>query len=155
MKSSSMYPAARLRDAQFLKTMGHTASIMDYSRFNYVVQPEDKIDPADLVPRVGPYDIWATMWGYKPIPDAKSPDQEKKTPDLWAREQDAKPYLRFSTAGSRGSDPGEETEAVGDEDAVGSTTLGLKNLERVAAMLMPATTAKPGEPYADLDEIYG
>ena len=155
MKSSSMYPAAKLRDAQFLKTMGHTASIMDYSRFNYVVQPEDKIDPADLVPRVGPYDIWATMWGYKPIPDAKSPDQEKKTLDLWAREQDAKPYLRFSTAGSRGSDPGEETEAVGDEDAVASTTLGLKNLERVAAMLMPATTAKPGEPYADLDEIYG
>jgi hypothetical protein len=155
MKASSMYPASKIRDPQFLKTMGHTPTLMDYSRFNYVVQPEDRIDPADLIPRVGPYDKWATMWGYKPIPDAKSADDEKKTLDAWAREQDTKPYLRFSTAGSAGADPGELTEAVGDEDAVTSTTLGLKNLERVAAMLMPATTTKPGENYADLDEMYG
>ena len=36
-----------------------------------------------------------------------------------------------------------------------STTLGLKNLKRVAAMLLPATTTKPGEPYDDLEELYG
>jgi len=155
MKASSMYPAAKVRDAQFLKTMGHTPTLMDYSRFNYVVQPEDKIDPADLVPKIGPYDKWATMWGYKPIASAKSPDEEKKTLDEWAREQDAKPYLRFTTAGSRGADPGEETEAVGDEDAVASTALGLKNLERVATMLLPATTTRQGEDYGDLDEMYG
>ena len=155
MKASSMYSAAKLRDPQFLKTMGHTPTLMDYSRFNYVVQPEDKIDPADLVPKIGPYDKWATMWGYKPIPAAKSAEEEKKTLDEWAREQDAKPYLRFTTANSRGADPGELTEAVGDEDAVASTTLGLKNLERVASMLMPATTTKPGENYDDLDELYG
>jgi hypothetical protein len=155
MKASSLYPAAKLRDAQFLKTMGHTPTLMDYSRFNYVVQPEDKIDPADLVPKIGPYDKWATMWGYKPIPAAKSAEAEKKTLDEWAREQDTKPYLRFSTAGSRGADPGELTESVGDEDAIASTTLGMKNLERVVAMLMPATTAKPGDDYSDLDEMYG
>jgi hypothetical protein len=155
MKASSLYSAAKLRDPQFLKTMGHTPTLMDYSRFNYVVQPEDKIDPADLVPKIGPYDKWATMWGYKPIPSAKSSEDEKKTLDEWAREQDAKPYLRFSTAGSRGTDPGELTESVGDEDAVASTTLGMKNLERVVAMLIPATTAKPGEDYGDLDEMYG
>jgi hypothetical protein len=94
------------------------------------------------------------MWGYKPIPAAKSSDDEKKTLDEWAREQDAKPYLRFSTADSFGSDPGENTEAVGDGDAVASTTLGLKNLKRVADMLLPATT-QPGEPYNDLNELYG
>jgi Met-zincin/Domain of unknown function (DUF5117)/Domain of unknown function (DUF5118) len=155
MKASSMYPAAKVRDAQFLKTMGHTPTLMDYSRFNYVVQPEDNIDPADLVPKIGPYDKWATMWGYKPIPGAKSPDEEKKTLDEWAREQDTKPYLRFSTAGSRGADPGELTESVGDDDAVASTALGLKNLARVVAMLMPATSVKRGEDYGDLDELYG
>jgi hypothetical protein len=155
MKASSMYPAAQIRNAAFLKANGHTPTLMDYSRFNYVVQPEDKVDPADLFPKIGQYDKWATMWGYKPIPEAKSADEEKKTLDLWAREQDAKPYLRFSTAGSRGADPGELTEAVGDEDAVASTTLGLKNLERVAAMLLPATTAKPGEDFGDLEELYG
>ena len=95
------------------------------------------------------------MWGYKPIPTAKSAEDEKKTLDEWARQQDDKPYLRFSTAGSRGADPGELTEAVGDQDAVAATTLGMKNLSRVAAMLLPATTTKPGEPYDDLDEVYG
>jgi len=155
MKASSMYPAAKVRDREWVKKMGHTPTLMDYSRFNYVAQPEDNIDVADLVPGVGPYDKWATMWGYKPIPAAKSPDEEKKTLDEWARQQDETAYLRFSTTGSAGSDPGELTEAVGDEDAVASTALGLKNLQRVAAMLLTATTAKPGEPYDDLDEVYG
>ena len=31
--------------------MGHTPTLMDYSRFNYVAQPEDRIDPADLIPQ--------------------------------------------------------------------------------------------------------
>ena len=58
------------------------------------------------------------MWGYKPIPGATTPEAEKKTLDEWARQQDATPWLRFSTEGSAGTDPGELTEAVGDEDAV-------------------------------------
>ncbi len=83
-----MYPAAKVRDREWVKKMGHTPTLMDYSRFNYVAQPEDNIDVADLVPGIGPYDKWATMWGYKPIPGAKSPDDEKKTLDEWARQQD-------------------------------------------------------------------
>jgi hypothetical protein len=154
MKASSMYPASKVRDREWVKKMGHTPTLMDYSRFNYVAQPEDNIDVADLVPGVGPYDKWATMWGYKPIPGARTPDDEKKTLDAWARQQDESPWLRFSTAGSLGADPGELTEAVGDEDAVQSTALGLKNLQRVAAMLMTATTTRPGEPYDDLEEVY-
>jgi hypothetical protein len=63
--------------------------------------------------------------------------------------------LRFSTADARGSDPGENTEAVGDADAVVATTYGIKNLKRVADMLLPATTTHPGEPYDDLEELYG
>ena len=38
---------------------------------------------------------------------------------------------------------------------VKSTALGMKNLQRVAKMLMPATTIKKGEPYEDLAELYG
>jgi hypothetical protein len=155
MKASSMYPAAKVRDPKWVKENGHTPTLMDYSRFNYVAQPEDGIAVDDLVPKIGPYDKWATMWGYKPIPTAKTPEDEKKTLDEWARQQDQTPWFRFSTEGSAGSDPGELTEAVGDEDAVLSTTLGLKNLERVAAMLIPATTTRPGEPFTDLEEIYG
>lgn len=155
MKASSMYPQDKIRDPEWLHKMGHTPSIMDYSRFNYVAQPEDKIPVDDLVPRVGPYDTWATEWGYKPIPGAKTADDEKATLDEWARQQDDTPWYRFSTVGSAGSDPGDLTEAVGDADALKSTALGIQNLERVAKLLMPATTTKRGEPYEDLAELYG
>lgn len=157
MKASSMYPVEKLRDKQWLKEMGHTPTLMDYSRFNYVAQPEDGIEPAAFIPGIGPYDKWATKWGYAPIPGAKTPDDEKKTLDAWAREQDATPWLRFSTHESNGADPGELTEAVGDADAVMATTMGLKNLKRAAEMLMPATTAstQTGEPFDDLEELYG
>jgi hypothetical protein len=155
MKASSMYPQERIRDKEWVKKMGHTPSIMDYARFNYVAQPEDGIDVADLVPSVGPYDIWATRWGYKQIAGANSPDDERSALDQWAREQDKTPWFRFSTAGAAGSDPGELTEAVGDADALKSTALGVKNLQRVSKMLLTATSTKVGDPYEDLAELYG
>ncbi len=154
MKSSSLYPQEKIRDKEWLKKMGHTPSIMDYSRFNYVAQPEDGIPVEDLVPSVGPYDVWATRWGYKPN-GGNTPDSEKSTLDEWAREQDKTPWLRFSTQGAGGSDPGELTEAVGDADAIQSTALGVKNLQRVAKMMLTATTTQKGEPYEDLSELYG
>ena len=153
MKASGMYPADSIRSASFVHRMGHTPSIMDYSRYNYVAQPEDHIALEDLVPRVGPYDIWATHWGYAPIPGAKTPDDERPTLDQWAREQDSKPWLRFAADGST-SDPYRNTEAVGDADAVKSTEYGLKNIKRLVPMLIPATT-KPTEDNSDLDELYG
>src|SRR5450755_4608595 len=68
MKASSLYPQEKVRDKDWVHKMGHAPSIMDYSRFNYVAQPEDGIAVEDLIPRIGPYDTWATMWGYTPIP---------------------------------------------------------------------------------------
>ena len=157
MKASSLYPPEKVRDPDWVRTMSHTPTLMDYSRFNYVAQPEDGIAVEDLIPKIGPYDVWATKWGYAPIPDAASPDDEKPTLDAWAREQDDTPWYRFSTPGAQNADPGQLTEAVGDADAVESTALGLKNLERVAAMLLDATAteAAAGDPYDDLDRLYG
>ena len=134
--------------------MSHTPTLMDYARFNYVAQPEDGIAVEDLIPKIGPYDTWATKWGYTPIPGAASADAEKATLDEWSRQQDETAWYRFSTPGSRNADSGQLTEAVGDADAVQSTALELKNLERVAAMLLDATNA-PGDPYDDLEELYG
>ena len=157
MKASSLYPPEKVRDPDWVRTMSHTPTLMDYARFNYVAQPEDGIAVEDLIPKIGPYDIWATKWGYAPIQDAASPDDEKPTLDAWAREQDETPWYRFSTPGAQNADPGQLTEAVGDADAVQSTALGLKNLERAAAMLLAATaTAEAtGDPYDDLDGLYG
>src|SRR5439155_2182463 len=67
MKASSQYPIDSIRNESFLRRMGHVSTLMDYSRFNYVVQPEDKVPAELLVPKIGPYDIWATHWGYAPI----------------------------------------------------------------------------------------
>jgi hypothetical protein len=155
MKASAMYSVEQVRDKQWVRQNSHTPTLMDYSRFNYVAQPEDGLEPADLIPKIGPYDTWATMWGYKPIPSARTPDEERSTLDAWAREQDKTPWYRFSTAQAGGSDPFNQTEAVGDADAIQATTLGLKNLQRVADMLLSATTTQPGESYEELTEVYG
>jgi hypothetical protein len=152
-KASATYPADSLRHMGFLRRMRHTPSIMDYSRFNYVAQPEDGVPPELLIPVVGPYDRWATMWGYRPIPEAHTPEEERATLDAWAREQDRTPHLRFTTVGSSGADPGDHTEAVGDADPVYSTRLGLRNIRRTVPLLIPATV-KPGEDFADLHELY-
>ena len=134
--------------------MSHTPSIMDYARFNYVAQPEDKIDPKLLIPGIGPYDKWAIHWAYAPIAGAKTPDDENKTLDTWAREQEKTPWLRFNTDRAQGADSGENTEAVGDADAVYSTGLGLKNLQRVMDNLLAATTHE-GQDWDDLRTVYG
>ena len=155
MKASSTYPLDSIRSASFLRRMGgHTPTLMDYSRFNYVAQPEDSIPLDRLIPDIGPYDKFATMWGYRPIPDAKTPDEERPTLDRWARMQDTIPWYRFSTSGSGSADPGQLTEAVGDADAVRATQLGLRNIQRLVPMLIPATRDTLGN-YSDLAELYG
>jgi hypothetical protein len=153
MKASAMYPADSLRSAAFLGRMGgHVATLMDYSRFLYVAQPEDHIPPDLLVPRIGPYDRFAIMWGYRPILDVASADDERPTLDRWASEQDTIPWLRFSTSDAP-NDPYDLTEAVGDADAMRSSQLGLQNLQRVMKMLLPVAE-QPGRDYELLDELY-
>ena len=154
MKASAMYSLDQVRNKQWVRENSHTPTLMDYSRFNYVAQPEDGLDPVDLIPKIGPYDVWATMWGYKPIPRARTSDEERSTLDTWARQQDQTPWYRFTTAQAGGTDPFNQTEAVGDADAIQATTLGLKNMQRVADMLLSATTTEPGEPYEELTDVY-
>ena len=152
-KASATYPIDKIRDKTWVKKNSHVPTLMDYARFNYVAQPEDGLDPKDLIPKIGPYDLFCIKWGYTPIPTAKTPDQEKPTLNEWCKVQETTPWLRFSTAGTRGTDPGEETEAVGDIDAVKATTLGFKNLRRVMDMLSKAVL-KPGEDFADLEHMF-
>jgi hypothetical protein len=149
---SSTYPVDSLRSASFVARMGHSPSIMDYSRYNYVAQPEDKIDPEHLGPRVGPYDRYAIMWGYKPIPNANSTEAERPTLEQWTRMQDTIPWYRFSAGNDFGA-YGTQNEAVGDADPVRATELGFRNIRRVMGYLGQAAT-RPGEDNADLSELY-
>ena len=149
---SSTYPVDSLRSRSWLAKMGHSPSIMDYSRFNYVAQPEDRIPVNLLIPTVGPYDKYAIMWGYKPIANAKSPDQERATLEQWSRMQDSIPWYRFSANNSYGA-TGTQSEAVGDDNPVKATSLGFKNIERVMGYLKTAATS-PFDDNSDLLELY-
>ena len=149
---SSTYPADSVRSKTWTAKMGHSPSIMDYSRFNYVAQPEDGIAIADLTPKVGPYDKYAIMWGYKPIPGAKTSDDERATLNTWSKMQDTIPWYRFSANNAFGG-TGTQSEAVGDADPVKSSGLGFKNIQRVMSYL-PSVAMSPLDDNDDLAELY-
>ncbi len=149
MKASSSIPIKLLRDPEWTRKWGTSASIMDYARFNYVAQPGDN---AGLMPRIGPYDLFACEWGYKPLPDAKTPEEEKAALDTLAARQVTNPMLRFGGDFSPIQDPTQRMEDL-SADPIEATRLGLLNLKRVLSYLVPATS-KFGEDYADLDEMY-
>lgn len=153
-KGSSTYPVDSVRSRTWVARMGHAPSIMDYSRFNYTAQPEDNIPLEDLIPRIGPWDKYITRWGYTPIPNAKTPDEEWPTLDRWSREQDSVPWFRFDVQDSRGADQSSHSEAVGDADPVKATGWGIKSIRQIVPLLMPATV-RPGEDFDDLNELYG
>jgi hypothetical protein len=153
-KGSSTYPVDSVRSRTWVAKMGHAPSIMDYSRFNYTAQPEDSIPISQLIPGIGPWDKYTTRWGYTPIPGAMTPDAELATLDEWAREQDESPWYRFSMSDSRGADPGDHSEAVGDDDPVKATTWGIMSIKQIVPLLIPATVQE-GKPYDDLDQMYG
>ena len=148
MRASSAYTIAQLRDPEHTRKYGNEASIMDYGRFNYVAQPGDG---ANLIPIVGPYDKFAIEWGYTPIPGASSPEEELPELNRIALRMEENEWLRFGSA--TGYDPGAQTEDLGN-DPIEATRLGLRNIERVAGMLLDATT-RDGEDYSDLEELYG
>jgi len=139
--ASGMYPADSVRSRTWVARMGHSPTIMDYARFNYVAQPEDGIALEDLIPKVGVYDRYAIRWGYAPVAGASSADAERPALDAIAREQDTTPWFRYGIPDDFGAIPYTSySEAVGDQDAVKSTTMGLRNLKRLVPMLLPATT---------------
>ena len=148
MGSSSAYPVDSLRSATFTKKFGTAPSIMDYARFNYIAQPEDK-DVA-LMPDIGIYDKHAVKWGYRPIPNAKTAKDEKKTLDKWIRDNENSLMHRF---GSAGIDPSSQTEDLGD-DAVKASEYGILNLKRIVPNLTK-WTSEDGKDYSDLQTMYG
>lgn len=150
-KASSSYTVAQLRDKAFTEKYGDEASIMDYGRFNYVAQPGDN---ARLIPLLGPYDKFAIEWGYTPIPGATNPEAEKSALDLIAARQLRDPMLRFGGEDRiAGVDPTVQTEDLGS-DPIDATAYGLKNIDRIVPLLIPATT-KFGDDYSQLGDIYG
>jgi len=153
-RASQAYSTSQLRDPKFAAENGSVGSIMSYGRYNYVAQPEDKIDVKNLIPKLAPYDFFAIEWGYKQIAGMKTAEDEKKTLDEWAAKQIDNPFLRFGGEDAASTvDPTVLTENIGS-DPIQATTFGLKNIDRTMDFLVTATTEK-GEDYSLLEEVYG
>ena len=151
MGSSVAYPVDSLRSASFTAKYGTAPSIMDYARFNYIAQPEDK--GVALMPDIGVYDKYAIAWGYRPILDTDAKD-EKATLDAWILKHAGDPMYRFGHQQAGGVvDPSSQTEDLGD-DAMKASMYGIKNLKRILPRLEEWTSEK-GENYEELSTMYG
>ncbi len=150
--SSSSTPVENLRNKAWVEANGHTPSIMDYARFNYVAQPEDNISPAGLYTRIGEYDKWAIEWGYKYLPEAKTAADETPTLDKWIAAKASDKRYWFGRQGQP-DDPRCQSEDIGD-NAMKASTYGIKNLQRILPNL-PVWTKTPNEAFENLEELYG
>jgi len=150
--SSSTVPVEKLRDKAFVEANGHTPSIMDYARFNYVAQPGDNITDKGLFPRIGDYDLWAIEWGYRWNPEAKTPEQDKAIQNKMTVEKLKNHRLWFLTE-SDPDDPRAQSEDLGD-NAMKASAYGIKNLQRIVVKL-PEWTREPNTGFESLNELYG
>ena len=151
MGSSSKTPVENLRNKAWVEANGHTASIMDYARFNYVAQPEDNISETGLFPRIGDYDKWAIQWGYKYIGEGDV-EKDKKINNKWIIDNlAANPRVWFGGEGRNG-DPRAQTEDLGD-NSVKATEYGIKNLKRILPAL-PEWTKEEADHYENITDMY-
>jgi len=151
MMASSSFPVDSLRSPSFTSKYGVSATIMDYARQNYVAQPGDGLKPKDFIRRLGPFDEFAINWGYRVIP-VKSADEEKPILNKWLTNQSGPFPYRYVSQGLGSGDPRNQTEDLGD-DPVKATAYGVKNYKKMIPQLV-AWTTKPGDDYADLQEVY-
>jgi len=149
--SSSTVPVEKLRDKKWLEKNGHTPSIMDYARFNYVAQPEDNIGDSGIMPRIGDYDNWAIEWGYRRFYQYNTPDLEKEYLNKWVIKNLKNERLWFGTE-TNPFDPRSQSEQVGDNAMIAST-YGIKNLKRIIDNL-EKWTQTPNEDYDNLGMMY-
>ena len=151
-RANFVFPVDSIRNPDFVRRMGHSASSVGRTRFNYAVQPGDGVPPQR---RMGLWDAWAVYWGYRPIPEASTPQEELETLNRWIVERADKPWFRFASAqfGMDGEwDPYRMTEGISD-DPVEAAILGMNNLRTMVENLMEWVLDE-GEDYYELETNY-
>jgi hypothetical protein len=150
--SSATVPVENLRNKAWVEANGHTPSIMDYARFNYVAQPEDNIGHAGIFPRIGLYDEWAIEWGYRYLPQFETPEAELAYQNqliISKLKSDAR--YTFGTE-SDPDDPRNQSEALGD-NAMLASQYGIKNLQRIVPQIL-TWTYEPNKSYDNANSLY-
>lgn len=151
MGSSSFTPVEKLRDKAWVEEHGHTVSIMDYARFNYVAQPEDNIGKAGLYPRINDYDKWAIEYGYRPTIYTDPEKDHLYWNNVIIERLNQNPNLWFGGEGSD-SDPRAQREDLSD-DAVAASNYGIKNLKRVIVEI-PEWNVEEADMYTNVSRMY-
>ncbi len=150
--ASSSVPVDSLRSATFTNKYGITPSIMDYARFNYVAQPEDKgvnLRP----PHIGIYDEFAIEWGYRPIYEAATPEDELPILGKWIAEKADNPMYRYGAQlFFNAIDPSAQGEDIGN-NAVEAGRYGISNLKILMKNIAGKCVSK-GKDYSHLNESY-
>ena len=149
--SSSLTPVEKLRDKAWVEEHGHTVSIMDYARFNYVAQPEDGIGKAGIYPRINDYDNWAIEFGYKPTYIDNAKEDHLYWNKVIVERLKADPRMWFGGEGYD-QDPRAQSEDLGD-DAVAASQYGIKNLQRIIGQL-PEWNTEEANMYTNLSRMY-
>lgn len=149
MAASNAYDVEDYRDGNFTQEHGIAASIMDYARYNYIAQPGD--ENIRFVRQMGPYDHYATNWGYRWIPGATT-EGETATLDTWVMEKAGDPRFKYGKQSSK-FDPTTQTEDIGN-NSMKASSYGIKNLKYVAEHL-PQWTSDQSNDYDDLKELQG
>ncbi|WP_029902991.1 zinc-dependent metalloprotease [Prevotella sp. 10(H)] len=151
--SSATVPVENLRNKEWVEANGHTPSIMDYARFNYIAQPEDNISEKGLFPRIGIYDDWSIEWGYRYLPQFATPEDEVPFSNKTIMEKlQSDKRFTFGTETDY-DDPRNQSEDLGD-DAMLASTYGIKNLQRMVPQILD-WTREPNKGYAMATSIYG
>lgn len=148
--SSSSVPVEKLRDKAWVEANGHTPSIMDYARFNYVAQPEDHISEKGIFPRIGDYDKWAIEWGYRWWPELPK-NQEASKMNAWIIERTNDKRLWFGEE-SDPDDPRCQGEDLGD-NAMTASLYGIKNLKRILPNML-SWSKIPNESFESTNDMY-
>ena len=127
MAASAAIPTDSLRSVSFTQQFGTTASIMDYARFNYVAQPQDKgvkLTP----PYLGVYDYYAIEWGYKYYPNQMGYKKESLELQKFVDKHQGDPFYRYGLQQtSTRYDPSAIEEDL-TNNPVQAATYGMKNL---------------------------
>lgn len=154
MGASYAFPVDSLRDPAFTQHYGTTPSIMDYARNNFVAQPGDVERGVKLTPPVlGVYDIYAINWGYRLIPGATTPLDEKPTLDAWINEHEGDPKYEFGAQQLLGTvDPTDQTEDLGD-DHIKAGDYGISNL-KILMQNLEEWNMDRGERYDGMENMY-
>jgi hypothetical protein len=150
--ASAAIKIADIRNNSWLNNHVFNGSITDQTLINYIAQPQDAIDPKNLLAKVSESDLWTINWGYRSIPSA-----ETKTLNNQILERSNKGLQMYSGEAPTGAnrtilDPRTQSGDLSN-DAIQAGKLGIANLKKVVPNLL-SWTITPGQGYQPAGDVY-